>query len=97
MFSKAWERVKNGSPDYLTEKYGREEVTIEPTEEKPVQTKWTSGFIHGDSFETQKVVIDKGLLPQVRAKVTMGPKGSELREFLKRLEATMADASKSGD
>lgn len=37
---------------------------------KPVQTKWASRFIHGDLFETRKVVLDESLLPLVLAKVT---------------------------
>ena len=37
---------------------------------KPVQTKWASRFIHGDLFETRKVVLDESLRPLVLAKVT---------------------------
>lgn len=38
---------------------------------KPVQTKWASGFIHGDPFETRKVVLDESLLLWVLAKATI--------------------------
>ncbi|OJJ79658.1 uncharacterized protein ASPGLDRAFT_954438 [Aspergillus glaucus CBS 516.65] len=92
-------------PDYLVQKYGKQDkVTMEvfddegPQVTKPVQTKWASGFIHGDPFETRKVVLDESLLPRVLAKVTIGPKGADLRDFfLQQLRNTMADAAESGD
>lgn len=75
-------------PDYLVQKYGKQDkVTMEvfddegPQVTKPVQTKWASGFIHGDPFETRKVVLDESLLPQVLAKVTIGPKEPTCETF----------------
>ena len=92
-------------PDYLVQKYGKQDkVTMEvfddegPQVTKPVQTKWASGFIHGDPFETRKVVLDESLPSRVLAKVTIGPKGADLRDFfLQQLRNTMADAAESGD
>lgn len=37
------------APDYLVEKYGRKDNPSVKT----LQTKWSSGFIHGDPFETR--------------------------------------------
>ncbi|KAF5857449.1 hypothetical protein ETB97_005763 [Aspergillus alliaceus] len=91
-------------PDYLLDKYGREnKVTMEDIEGdrsvlKPVQTKWATGFIHGDPFEERKVVLDDALLSRVRDRVTIGPKGTGLRDFfLNRLERTVRDAALCGD
>ncbi|PLB41467.1 uncharacterized protein BDW47DRAFT_99117 [Aspergillus candidus] len=97
--------ITSMSPDYLLQKYGKEDkVTLEvidddePEVTKPVRTKWASGFIHGDPFETRKVVLDENLLPQVLAKVTIGPKGDDLRDFfMQQLKNTMADAAEFGD
>ncbi|KKK19894.1 hypothetical protein AOCH_000198 [Aspergillus ochraceoroseus] len=91
-------------PDYLLDKYGREnKVTVEGIEGdrsvlKPVQTKWATGFIHGDPFEERKVVLDDALLPRIRDRVTIGPKGTALCDFfLNRLEQTVKDAGLCGD
>lgn len=61
---KKW--ITSMPPDYLVQKYGKEDkVTMEvfddegPQVTKPVRTKWASGFIHGDPFETRKVVLDE--------------------------------------
>lgn len=102
---KSQEWITTMTPDYLMDKYGREDtVTMEYVDDddrskrKPVQTKWKSGFIHGDPFEARKVVLDDVLLPQVRNKVNIGPSGVELREFfLSRLQDTMDQAAGSGD
>ncbi|RAQ45700.1 hypothetical protein AFGD_005847 [Aspergillus flavus] len=89
---------------YLLDKYGREgEMTMEDIEGKgtvlkPVQTKCAAGFIHGDPFEERKVVLDDYLLPRIRDRVTIGPKGSTLRDFfLNQLEETVKDAAQCGD
>lgn len=89
---------------YLLDKYGREgEMTIEDIEGnrtvlKSVQTKCAAGFIHGDPFEERKVVLDDYLLPRIRDRVTIGPKGSTLRDiFLNQLEETVKDAAQCGD
>lgn len=92
-------------PSYLVQKYSKEDkTTMEVVDDegpqvmKPVQTKWTSGFIHGDPFDTRKVVLDESLLPRALAKVTIGPKGADLQDFfLQQLRNTMADAAESGD
>ncbi|KOC13229.1 hypothetical protein AFLA70_57g003791 [Aspergillus flavus AF70] len=91
-------------PAYLLDKYGREdEMTMEDIEGngtvlKPVQTKCAAGFIHGDPFEERKVVLDDYLLPRIRDRVTIGPKGSALRDFfLNQLEETVKDAAQCGD
>ena len=102
---KSQEWITSMTPEYLVEKYGRQDEFAKhqvdednPSIKKLVQTKWSSGFIHGDPFETRKVVLDDSLLLQAQEKVTIGPKGHDLRNyFLQRLESTMLGASESGD
>lgn len=97
------EWITSMPPRYLAEKYGQEdEVTDEAVDEnfppKPVQTKWASGFIHGDPFEERVVVLDENALPLVERRVTIGPNGLALRDFfLQRLEQTVSLAAASGD
>jgi hypothetical protein len=107
-----WMHVLNGmgktqdwittlAPDYLLDKYGREDkvtmVEIDGTM-KPVQTKWALGFLHGDPFEDRKVVLNDDLLSQVSDKVTVAPRGPGFRTFfLKRLHEIMADAAQHDD
>ncbi|KAI9928591.1 hypothetical protein MW887_001805 [Aspergillus wentii] len=102
---KSQEWITSMTPKYLIEKYGREDRTTmssmendEVGVEKPVQTKWSSGFVHGDPFEPRKVVLDGELLPLVQEKVTIGPKGKSLRDFfLQRLADIVTEAAASGD
>ncbi|KAI9038662.1 uncharacterized protein KD926_010606 [Aspergillus affinis] len=100
---KSQEWITAMSPDYLINKYGREDkvtmVRIEETEEtKQVQTKWASGFVHGDPFEDCKVVLDEDSAAYLGDKITQGPTGRDLREsLLERLEATVAEAARCGD
>ena len=85
---------------YLIEKYGKsqEQVDTAPDVWKPVQTKWASGFVHGDPWEERTVVLDEDTLPFAESKVTIGPNGVALRDFfLHRLEQTFAEAAKSQD
>ena len=89
-------------PAYLVNKYCLEDkTTMEKYEEdelKPVQTRWSTGFVHGDPFEDRVVVLDEELLPSVQRKVTVAPHGIELRDFfLGRLESTLASAEAAGD
>lgn len=55
-------------------------------------------FLHGDSFEDRAVVLDGGLIPLVREKVTIAPRGLEQRNFFfARLEDTLAAAAVDND
>ncbi|KAE8151352.1 hypothetical protein BDV25DRAFT_171567 [Aspergillus avenaceus] len=100
---KSQEWITTMSPHYLVNKYGlKDEVTMKAVDEpdvvKPVQTRWASGFVHGDPFENRKVVLDENLATQLQSRITQGPKGLALRDFfLDRVEATVADAAKNGD
>lgn len=94
------------APDYLLEKYSRQDVNSamdvseedEPEEMKPMRSKWKSGFVHGDPWEERVVVLDDNLLSGINQRLTIGPHGVRLRDFfLERLEAVVADASKSND
>jgi hypothetical protein len=88
---------------YLVDKYCLEDETTEECEEDElepaaVQTRWSTGFVHGDSFEERVVALDEQLLPGVQRKVTITPHGIELRDFfLKRLESTLASVETAGD
>lgn len=100
--SQEW--ITSLEPQYLVEKYGKEDkvnqelVDTEPDVWKPVQTKWASGFVHGDPWEERTVVLDEDTLPFAENKVTIGPGGVALRSlFLRRLEQTFAEAAKSQD
>lgn len=80
------------------DKVNQELVDTEPDVWKPVQTKWASGFVHGDPWEERTVVLDEDTLPFAENKVTIGPGGVALRTFfLRRLEQTFAEAAKSQD
>lgn len=63
-----YEWVALMAPDYLVEKYGRQdEFTQEQVDEdnpsvKKTANKWLTGFFHGDPFETRKIVLDYWLL-----------------------------------
>ncbi|KAI9924679.1 hypothetical protein AWENTII_009775 [Aspergillus wentii] len=92
-------------PEYLVDKYGKKDEISQtivddygPEVEKPIQTEWESGFVHGDPWEERVVVLDRELLPKVKNKVTMGPSGVALRDFfLQHLEETIAEAAESED
>lgn len=93
-------RIPGMDHGYLIEKYGKiqEQVDTAPDVWKPVQTKWASGFVHGDPWEERTVVLDEDTLPFAESKVTIGPNGVALRDFfLHRLEQTFAEAAKSQD
>ena len=103
---KSQEWITSMAPSHLLEKYGREDIITnkDVSEEdesetiKPMRTKWKSGFVHGDPWEERVVVLDDKLLPSINQKLTIGPHGVGLRDFfLKRLEAVVADASKTDD
>lgn len=101
--SQQW--ITSMKPTYLVDKYGREDYVTRdwyreagPGNQKPVQTKWASGFVHGDPFEDRKVVLDENLLPFVEQQITIGPHGEELRDyFLGCLKQTFEVAARSGD
>lgn len=93
---KSQEWITSMAPGYLLEKYdGQNETTMETPEEK---MKWEPGLVHGDSWEQRVVVLDDSLLGGVNRKLTIGPHGVCLQDFfLERLEAVVADASKTND
>ena len=100
--SQEW--ITSLEPRHLIEKYGKEDklsqeqVNTAPDVWKHVQTKWASGFLHGDSWEERAVVLDEDTLPFAESKVAIGPGGVPLRGFfLHRLEQTFAEAAKSQD
>lgn len=52
---KSQEWITSMTPDYLMDMYGREDIVTmkcvdddDKSKRKPVQTKWESGFVHGD-------------------------------------------------
>ena len=111
---KSQEWLSSMDPQYLVDKYCLVDKTeIQPIDEggdvvngkykprhvyKPVQTKWETGFVHGDPFEERVVVLDKNILPATQRKVTIGPKGLTLRAFfLDRLEKCISSAATTGD
>lgn len=79
-----WADLKHGSHlwnrDNSLKKYAKEDKVSQeqadtgPGVWKPVQTKWDSGFVHGDPSEERTVVLDEGTLPLAGSKVTIDPK-----------------------
>ncbi|KAK3062955.1 hypothetical protein LTS18_003036, partial [Coniosporium uncinatum] len=63
-----------------------------------VQSSWDRGYLHGDPYEDQKVVLDRDNVNDVRARLTDGGRGVALRDrFLADLEATCTTASAKND
>lgn len=92
-------------PCYLLKKYGgKYKETRTCVDDEGVRNTGTCankvGIWHDsrDPFESRKAVLDAQLLAQVQEKVTIAPRGPELRNFFRtKLERTVAEAAQSGD